>query len=271
MEQFENLSLEITEGVARLGINRPSKANSLDGKTWSAIGEAFRWLDQQSDVRVIVIHGEGKGFCAGIDFGLIMEIFSKSGEMEDGPKQEFLLQTIRDLQASFTAIENCRKPVIAAIHGSCYGGGIDLITACDIRLGTKDAKLCVKEIDLAIVADVGTLQRLPHIVGQGIARELAFTGRTFSGEDAQQMGLLNSTYDDHESLLQAAKEMAQTIASKSPMAVRGVKQVMNYCRDVSVRDGLEHVAIWNTGMLLTRDSQEAFVSMMEKRVPQYKD
>lgn len=271
MTVSENLIISIGDGVAEVVINRPDKANALDRPTWDALGQAFIQLDEDRSVRAILIRGEGRGFCGGIDFSMIMEIVAKASDFEEGEKQEFVLRTIRGLQQAFTAIEACRKPVIAAVHGACYGAGIDLITACDIRLGSKDAQLCVKEVDLGIVADVGTLQRLPSIIGQGLSREMAFTGRKVSGEESQKMGLLNHVYEDQDALLRAAREMASTIASKSPLTVRGIKQVMNQCRDLSVRDGLEYVATWNAGMLLSRDGQEAFTAMLEKRMPQFKD
>lgn len=268
---FDKLKVEISDGLAEVVINRPQKANALNQATWNAIGEAFTWLDQETAVRAIVLHGAGKGFCSGIDFSMMMQIVSDASKRDDGEKQEYLLQTIRELQASFTKVEKCRKPVIAAIHGVCYGGGVDLITACDIRLGSQDAVFSIKEVDLGIVADVGTLQRLPTIIGQGLSRELAFTGRNVSGPEAKEIGLLNHVYADHETLLHTAREMGQTIAKKSPLTVRGIKQVMNYCRDQSVQNGLEYVATWNAGMLLTRDGQESFAAMLEKRTPKYKD
>lgn len=271
MNDFRNLNVEVQDKIAHININRAKKANSLDRDTWDAIGEVFRWVDQEKAVRAVILSGEGNTFCAGIDYGMIMEIISVANSLAEGEKQEFVLETIRDLQRSFTAIEKCRKPVIAAIHGSCYGGGIDLISACDIRLGTQDSKFCVKEIDLAIVADVGTLQRLPHIVGQGITRELAFTGRTFSGDEAYRIQLLNHVYASKDVLLAEARSLAKTIAEKSPLAVRGTKQVLNRCRELSVDDGLEYVAAWNAGQLLSRDGQEAFSAMVEKRKPDFQD
>ena len=271
MSDFKNLKVDVQKNVAHISIDRVNKANSLDRNTWDAIGEAFRWADHEKSVRATILSGEGNTFCAGIDYGLIMEVISKANGLEEGEKQEFVLETIRDLQKSFTAIEKCRKPVIAAIHGSCYGGGIDLISACDIRLGTSDSKFCVKEIDLAIVADVGTLQRLPHIVGQGVTRELAFTGRTFTGDEAYRIQLLNHVYTSQEVLHAEARNLAETIAEKSPLAVRGTKQVLNRCRDLSVDDGLEYVAAWNAGQLLSRDGQEAFSAMVEKRKPDFQD
>ena len=149
-------------------------------------------------------------------------------------------------------MENCRKPVIAAISGACYGAGVDLITACDIRLASEEARFSVKEVDLAIVADVGTIQRLPKIIGEGRARELIFTAREFDAKEASQIGLIQHIYS-HESLVQKAMDLATLIATKSPMAIRGSKQVLNYSRDHSVAEGLEYVANWNAAMLFSED------------------
>ena len=163
------------------------------------------------------------------------------------------------------------KAVIAAIHGNCLGAGIDLITACDLRYSTADASFSIKEVDLAIVADIGTLQRLPHIVGEGHARELALTGRVFDGAEAKSMGLVSETYDSLEALEEAVAETARTIASKAPLAIRGIKQVFNYSRGRRVEEGLDYVATWNGGMLLSADATEAVQAWMEKRPPVFSD
>lgn len=271
MPEFDNLKVTVEANVARVALDRPNKANALNAKSWIAIGEAFAWLDATPEVRSIVLFGEGKNFTAGIDFGLIATMVGEAMSLPEGKKQEHLRSKIVEYQAAFTAVEKCRKPVVAAVHGSCFGAGVDLITACDIRLSTNDARYCVKEVDLAIVADVGTLQRLPTIVGEGLARELALTAREFSGAEAREMRLVSRTFDDQESLMKGALEVATLIAEKSPIATRGVKQVMNYCRDHSVVDGLDYVATWNAGMLLSADGQEAFAALMEKRAPKYQD
>ena len=271
MLELKNVEIKVEDKVARVTLNRPNKANALNGRSWSEIGQAFEWCNDTPEVRAVVLSGEGKNFCAGIDFALIGEIVAGANAEPDGKKQAFLRKKIKSLQACFTQLERCEKPVIAAVHGSCFGGGIDLISAADLRFATADARFCVKEIDLAIVADVGTLQRLPHSVGQGLARELALTGREIDGEEAARIHLINRTLPDREALLSHAVEMAKLIASKSPMAVRGTKAVLNYSRDHSVDDGLDYVATWNAAMLLSADAQEAFGAMMQKREPTYED
>ena len=271
MLDLEFISVEVEDRIGRVELNRPDKANALNAGAWREIGRTFDWLDNEPGARAVVISGAGKYFTAGIDFGLIASFVGEAMQLPEGKKQEHLRRRIVEFQGAFDAVERCRKPVIAAVHGACYGAGVDLITACDLRYATEDSRFCVKEVDLAIVADVGTLQRLPTIVGEGVARELALTGREFDGAEAKALGLINRTYGDADALMSGAIEIAGQIAAKSPIATRGIKQVMNYCRDHSVADGLDYVATWNAGMLLSVDGQEAFAAMMEKRDPAYED
>ncbi|MEE2959827.1 MAG: crotonase/enoyl-CoA hydratase family protein [Myxococcota bacterium] len=263
--EFQNIKIEKNQEIAIATLDRPEKANALSQNLWNEIGELARWVDRQPDIRVVLLEGAGKHFCAGIDYQLIMEIVGKVGPKLEGHKQAALLQIIEDLQRAFTAIEQCRQPFIAAIHGACVGGGIDLVTACDIRYASAESRFSVKEIDLAIVADIGTLQRLPHLVGQGNARELAMTGRTIDAHEAKSMGLISEVFSDPQSLRDEAIKRATLISKKSPLTLRGIKKVMNYCRNVSVEQGLQYVATWNAGMLLSADAQEALSSQLEKR------
>jgi enoyl-CoA hydratase/carnithine racemase len=269
--EFQNIETTLQEGVLYGWLNRPHKVNAMNRTLWFELGDLARWADREPSVRVLVLAGRGRGFTAGIDLSLIMEIVTEAAAHPDGRKQEEIRQVILEMQRAFSAFETCRKPVIAAVHGSCIGGGIDLITACDMRYSTKDTTFCVKEVDLAIVADIGTLQRLPYIVGEGLARELAMTGRSFSGDEALQMRLVNGVYETQEALMQAVGEVARTIASKSPLTVRGIKQVMNHARGRTIEEGLAFVATWNAGMLLSEDAQEAVQAWMEKREPVFRD
>jgi enoyl-CoA hydratase len=182
-----------------------------------------------------------------------------------------LRRLILDLQDTITSVERCRKPVIAAIHGACIGGGIDLITACDMRYCSAEARFSVKEIDVGMTADVGTLQRLPRLVGEGMARELAYTGRMFDAADAKDMGLVNRVFETPDALQAGVMEIANTIAAKSPLAIRGCKEMITYARDHSVADSLNHVATWNAAMLMSRDLVEAGAAAREKRLPVFGD
>ena len=271
MPELRCLNLTLTGAIARIELNRPTKANALNGALWREIGEACRWVDETPAARVAILSGAGRHFCAGIDFELMNELLAEVKALSPGQREEHLRRIILGLQAALTALETCRKPVLAAIQGLCIGGGLDLIAACDLRYASTDAAFSLKEVDLAIVADVGSLQRLPHLIGEGQVRELAFTARQFDAAEAQAMGLINRVYPDSDALWDGVQAIAATIAAKSPRAVRGIKQALNYGRDHRVADGLEQVATWNAAMLLSADTQEAITAAMQKRPAQFAD
>ena len=265
-------SINIEDKIAHLVLNNPDKANAMNKSFWEELPKRMQDLDQDSNCRVIVVSGQGKHFSAGIDLEMIAQIQQMMMSKEDaGRVREKLRLWILGLQDAFNAIERCRKPVIAMIHGACIGGAIDLISACDMRYATADARFCVKEIDLAIVADVGTLQRLPRIIPEGIARELAYTARTISGKEALQIGLINQCFDTYEDLQVGVQNVAKCIAQKSPLAIRGTKEILNYTRDHSITDSLNYVATWNAAMLFSKDTVEANLASMQKRLPDFLD
>ena len=175
------------------------------------------------------------------------------------------------MQDCLSSVERCRKPVLAAIHGACIGAGVDLVTCCDMRYGAADAQFSVREIDVGMVADVGTLQRLPHLIPDGVARELAFTGRSLEAGEANEIGLINRVFETQETLLEGAKKVARSIAGKSPLAIRGTKEMLNFGRDHSVADGLNYVATWNAAMMMSADLSESMAAMREKRLPKFED
>ncbi len=271
MLQLEALSVALEAHVATIHFNRPDKANALNEQMWDELRRAFEWADDTPEVRVVVLAGEGRHFCAGIDLMMLAGLQQAIHDPCEGRKREKLLATIRRLQRSVTALEACRKPVIAAIHGACVGGGLDVALAADIRLAAGNATFCVKEIDIGMVADVGTLQRLHHVVGDGRARELALTGRQIDAEEAERIGLVTQVLPDKEILLSAASELAGMLAGKSPLALRGTKQVLNYSRDHSVAEGLEQVAHWNAAMLISSDIQAAVMAQMQGQTPVFAD
>ena len=271
MPEFTCLTLTLTDQIARIELNRPDKANALNGTLWREISEACRWIDETPAARVAILSGAGRHFCAGIDFELMGAILDEVQQLSPGRREERLRHIIHDLQAGFTALEVCRKPVLAAIQGWCIGGGLDLIAACDVRYASADAAFSLKEADLAIVADVGSLQRLPRLIGEGRVRELAFTARQFDAAEAQAMGLVSRVYADAAALRDGVQAIAASIAAKSPLTVRGIKQVLNYGRDHGVADGLEYVATWNAAMLLSDDTREAITAAMQKRPPRFAD
>ncbi|TVO68068.1 crotonase/enoyl-CoA hydratase family protein [Denitromonas ohlonensis] len=268
---FANLSLSLDNGIARIAFNRPDCANALDAELWDAMRRAFQWADDTDAVRVVVLAGEGKHFCAGIDLALLAGVPARIRHADPARAQEKLRRLILDMQDCVSAIARCRKPVIAAIQGACIGGGVDIVTACDMRYASAEARFSVREIDMAMAADVGTLQRLPRLIPDGIARELAFTGREFGATEAAQLGLVNRVFDTPEALSAGVEKIAQAITGKSPLAIRGTKAVMDYSRDHSIEDGLRFVANWNASALLTRDMQVAAQAMQTRQAPPFDD
>lgn len=262
--EYDTLLLSIENHIAHVRFNRPQRANALNQTAWDELRRVFERLDEDDTVRAIILSGEGKHFCSGIDLELLMSVATLSKNCE-GRKREQLRKQILALQAPINAIEQCSKPVIAAIHGGCIGGAVDIVSACDMRYCTQDAYFTIREIDMGMVADLGTLQRLPRLIPDGIMREMAYTGRAVAGPEAEKIHLVNKTYETKESMLEAVQELAATIASKSPLSIRGTKHILTHSRDHSVADGLNYMATWNAAMLLSNDLSEAFQATMQKR------
>ena len=268
---FETLQLSLDQYIAHVHINRPEKANAMSRAMWSDIGAAFKWIDATPEARVAVISGNGAHFTSGIDLAMLAGVADEVDDDCEGRKREKLRRTILALQDSLTSMERCRKPVLAAIHGACIGGGIDLICCADMRYCSADAYFSIKEIDMGMTADVGTLQRLPKLIGDGLVRELAYTGRKFSSDEAERCGLVNRVFASPEALLQGVMQIATDIAAKSPLAIRGTKEMIVYARDHSVADSLNYIATWNAAMLMSSDLQEAMMASMQKKVPTFRD
>ncbi len=269
--QFETLEVSLENHIATVRLNRPDKANAMSATMWQEIRQAFQWVDTTPEARVAVLQGEGKLFTAGIDLQMMMGLGPQIQNDCDGRTREALRRVILDLQDTLTSLERCRKPVLAAIHGGCIGGGIDLVTCADMRYASSDAYFTIKEIDIGMTADVGTLQRLPKLVGEGIVRELAYTGRRFDAQEAKEMGLVNRVFESREALYAGVHEIAATIAAKSPLSIRGTKEMITYARDHSVADSLNYIATWNAAMLMSQDLTEAMTANVAKRAPQFKD
>lgn len=267
---FETLDVTVPkEFIFHVQLNRPDKMNALNKKMWSEIGNCMDQLNDDPECRVIVLSGKGRLFCAGIDLVDLAEFGSIV--MTDGDiaqKSVKLLTTIKQFQDYFTAIEKCRKPVIAAVHGACVGGGVDLITAADIRYCTKDAWFQVKEVDVGLAADVGTLQRLPKVIGsESLVRELTFSGRKIFSSEALQCGFVGRVYEDKEKMLESAMILSKLIAEKSPVAVQGTKVNLVYSRDHSVQEGLDYIRLWNMCMLQSEDVMKAAMSQADQNSP----
>lgn len=268
---WKNLAVTLADGVATVALDRPDKANAITLPMWHEIREAMRWLDETPEARVGIFTANGRHFTAGIDLASLAGIGALVRDDCDGRSREKLRRIILDLQDTLTSIERCRKPVLAAVQGPCIGGGVDLVCACDIRYCSANAYFSVKEIDVGMTADLGTLQRLPRLVGDGLARELAYTGRRVEGAEAQAIRLVNRCFDTPEALQEGVLAIARSIAAKSPLSIRGSKEMLNYARDHTVADGLDHVATWNAAMLLSADLAEAGRSMAEGRSPAFRD
>ncbi|QBF27018.1 crotonase/enoyl-CoA hydratase family protein [Pseudomonas tructae] len=270
MTEYQAFKVELNNHIAHVQINRPEKYNAMNAAFWSEIVEIFQWIDETDAVRAVVISGAGKHFSSGIDLMLLASVANELGK-DVGRNARLLRRTILRMQASFNAVDNCRKPVLAAIQGYCIGGAIDLVSACDMRYCSSDAQFSIKEVDMGMAADVGTLQRLPRIIGDGIMRELAYTGRNVAADEAQRIGLVNRVFDSHEALLDAVFAIAAEIAGKSPIAVAGTKHMISYMRDHRIDDGLEYIATWNAAMLQSNDLRVAVAAHMSKQKPEFAD
>ncbi len=263
--------VDISDYVANVSFNRPDKYNALHDQAWIDMKSIFDQLSEDPSVRVVILTGNGKHFCSGIDLELLMGVSQYAQISCEGVKREKIRAFILRLQGAITAIEKCRKPVIVAVHGACIGGAVDIISACDIRYCSSDAYFAIKEVDLGLVADIGTLQRLPKIIAPGIMAELAFTGRKFDGAEAKEIGFVNQCYATPSDMMADVRRIAGEIASKSPMVIRGTKEIMRYTRDHSVEESLEYMALYNSAFLLTDDLNEAFKAQLTKQAPIFKD
>lgn len=269
--QLATIRIELAGHLAEIRLHRPERANAIDQTMWQDLRSAFRWADATPEVRVVVLGGAGQNFCSGIDLSMLAGVDAALTQSDPARRHEALRGLILDLQDCLSTVERCRKPVLAAIQGACVGAGVDLVTCCDMRYAAADARFSVREIDLGMVADVGTLQRLPRLIADGLARELAYTGRDVDAAEAQRSALVNQVFDSAPALRDGVRQIAQRIAAKSPLAIRGTKEMLNYGRDHSVADGLNHVATWNAAMLMSADLSEAMRALREKRSPEFGD
>jgi enoyl-CoA hydratase len=266
---FTCADLSISHGIAEVKLAQTGKANRMGPDYWSQMPQLFAALDVDETVRVVIVRGE-EHFSYGLDLatmaGDLAELLSPEGGAKGRTK---LMGMIQQMQRANSAVAACRKPVIAALSGWCIGGGVDLATACDVRLASVDCKLSVREVKLAMVADVGTLARLPLIVGQGVTRELAFSGDDVDAARALRIGLVNEVYPDRAQLFAAARALAERIAKNPPLVVQGIKRVLNVSSERHAAVSLETVALWNSAFLPSKDLLEAIGAFMEKREPRF--
>jgi enoyl-CoA hydratase len=277
--KFESpvLTIEHRDEVATVWLDRPEARNAMGHDLWRDLPLAMQAVGEDATVRVVVVGAKGPHFSVGLDLkamgGLLTDGSGAAGDTGTVPSAAVRAGRARaDIlryQAAITAVAECPKPVIAAVHGYCIGGGVDLIAACDIRLASADAIFSVREAKVAIVADLGSLQRLPAIIGAGHVAELAFTGKDIDAERARVIGLVNDVAGDIEGLMKAAYELAGEIAANSPIAVQGTKAVLAANEGRTVAEGLDYVATWNAGMLASDDLVEAMTAFMERRPPKF--
>jgi len=260
--------VKLDGGVATVTLSRGEQLNTMVPAFWDELPALMRDLDASGEARVVVLASTGRHFSAGMD----LSVFGGTRpEGETGRLRANLRANVLHLQETFSVFEKARMPVLAAVQGGCIGGAVDMVTACDMRYATEDAFFCVQEINIGMTADVGTLQRLPRLIPEGVCRELAYTGRRMPAAEAKAVGLVNEVYDDHESLLDGVHEVARTIASRSPLAVYGSKQMITYARDHSTADSLDHMATWQAGMFQPADMAEAFAAQAEGREGDFDD
>lgn len=270
MTTYESMRVERSNGIAEVTLIGPGKGNAMGPAFFRELPELFTSLDRDDAVRVVILRGDQGIFTYGLDLkAMAGSLMPHLGAGNLAAERSKLLDLIGDLQRGFDNVERCRKPVIAAIAGPCIGGGVDLIAACDIRLASRDAKFSVREVKVAIVADLGSLQRLPRIIGHGHTRELALTGRDIDAERALRIQLVNDVYANEAELLQAARTMAREIADNPAVVVQGVKQVLAFSEGRSTADAERFVAVWNAAFLASTDIAEAMQAFMERRPPKY--
>jgi enoyl-CoA hydratase len=270
------LRIERQGTVATLWLDRPEARNAMGPAFWEQLPSAMAELSADTEVRAVVVAARGPHFSVGLDLKAVGEMIPTPSESGgDGRRTSMAARAVAArtgilrMQRSVTSVADCPKPVIAAVHGYCIGGGVDVITACDIRLASADAVFSVRETKIAIVADLGSLQRLPRIMSGGHVAELAYTGKDIDAHRAREIGLVNDVYPDSEALHAAAQAMASEIAANSPLAVQGTKAVLRAGEGRSVAEGLDYVATWNAGFLQSDDLTEAFAAFVDKREPKF--
>jgi enoyl-CoA hydratase len=266
--------VETKDDIAHIRMIRPDKANSMIPEFWDELPQIVNQLSDGNDARAIVLSAEGRHFCSGMDLSVFADnndVSVQSNSKHISRQRASFRTTALQLQRTFSCLEESRLPVLSAIQGACIGGGIDMVSATDLRYATKDAFFCIQEINIGMTADVGTLQRMPKLVPEGVVRELAYTGRNMSASEAKERGFVNEIYEDQDAMDDAVLEIAKEIASKSPMAIWGTKQTLNYGRDHSVADSLEYIATWNAAMFDPDDMAEAFMAQTENRDAEFPD
>jgi len=276
MKSFSCFDVDVTDGVAHIVLNRGDAFNTMVPAFWQELPKIVRTLEAEAKTRVIVISSTGRHFTAGMDLGVfnssdgLMAVDGSDGQTI-GQRREGIRRLVLELQETFNVLDDVRMPVLVAVQGGCLGGGIDLISATDIRYCTSDAFFCIQEINLGMTADVGTFPRLCHLIPQGWVREMAYTGLRLTADKAKEIGLVNEVYETQEEMVKDVLATAREIATKAPLAVSGSKVMLNYARDHTIRDGLDYIATWQAGMFQPADIMESMIALQEKRASVYHD
>jgi len=266
--KYSTLDVEQKGHIAYITLNRPEAMNSMIPAFWTEFPAAIRAIDDEGSARVIVIMSTGKHFSAGMDLSVFLNM-KEDFKGDPARRAERMRRMVKMLQDSFTAIEEARMPVIGAVQGGAIGGAVDLLSACDMRYCTQDAFFTIKETQLGMTADVGTLQRLPKLIPIGVVKELAYTGRNFGAQEAREYGFVNNVFNDHDAMLDGVNKIAQQIAANSPMAVSGTKTMINYAIEHTVEDSLNYMATWQAGMFQMEDVFTAMEAQKTKTLPDY--
>ena len=267
MNPLTCFTLSVSDHIAHLVLNRPEAMNTMHPAFWRELDEVLAQLHRSGEARALVVSSTGKHFSA----GMALEVFGSAITLDDQSPEgrAAIFDLLTDMQATFTKIENLRCPVIFAIQGGCIGGAVDMVTTACVRYATADAFFCIQEINIGMVADVGTLQRLPKLIPLGVVKELAYTGRRLSAQKAQAYGLVNEVFDTPEAMVAAALQCAQEIASKPPVAIWGTKQAVNYARDHSVEDSLRQMGWLQGAIWSNRHVMESVTAMKQKRAGEF--
>ena len=267
---YSCFKVEIADNIASVIMSRPDKRNAMNPAFWEELPIIIRDIDDNAKARVIVLSAEGPVFSAGIDISMFSDIAGPSDKNHPQYGASFY-SNVKRLQDSFSAIENCRIPVLAAIQGGCFGGGVDLITACDMRYGTEDSFITIYEIIVGMTADVGTFPRILNHMPEGVVRELAYTGRKMMADECKSRGLYNDVFADKDVMMKSVMATAHDIAAKPPLAVYGCKRAITYSRDHNTQDALDNIAVWNMSMLIPTEMMEAMGAKAQKRAGKFED
>ena len=269
LASYESFNVEVSDHIAHVQFSRPEAMNSMNKAFWLELPRCMQDIEANTDARVIVISSTGKHFSAGMDLGVFSDPKAVPMSGDPGRMAENLRRVVLQLQDTLSSLEKVRLPVLTAVHGGCIGGALDLVCAADSRYCTQDAYFTIKETELGMTADVGTLQRLPKLMPQGVVRELAYTGRKFGADEAYRLGFVNAVYDSQDGMLEAVMATAAKIAANSPLAVTGCKEMLNFSRDHSVEDSLKYMATWQAGMFRPTDMMKTFQAKGQKQTPEY--